>query len=345
MKILYLGADVLGSTSLHRADALRRLGHEVVHFSPRAPLPNWRLIGGISVRFGFAPFTPVLNFCLKQKIKGKAFDLAWLDTGAEVGPCFHRWLKKQGMRVINYNVDDPFSSRDGKKWDLYRKSVVYHDITVVVREENIEEAKAAGASKVIRVYRSYDPIAHAPVEPTAQEIQKWSSEVSFIGTWMPERGEFMARLVELGVPLTIRGEWWQKAPEWERFKSAWKGPSILGREYILSLQLSKVTLGLLSKGNRDLHTTRSTEVPYIGGTAFCAERTTEHQAMYIEGKEAEFWSSPEECAEKCFALLKNCASRQQMVAAAKIRVQADGLSNDSVLNEIIDELVERGELN
>ncbi|CAA6693605.1 MULTISPECIES: glycosyltransferase [unclassified Lentimonas] len=338
MKILYLGADAQGTTSKHRADALRRLGHEVFHLSPRSPLPNWKLIGGLSVRLGFAPFAPLLNFCLKQKMKGKDFDLAWLDTGAEVSPSFHRWLKKRGMKIINYNVDDPFSSRDGNKWNLYRKSVPYHDLTAVVRQENVEEAKATGASKVFRVYRSYDPVAHAPVIPTPEEVQKWSSEVSFIGTWMPERGEFMARLVELGVPLTIRGEWWQKAPEWERFKSAWKGPSILGREYILSLQLSQVTLGLLSKGNRDLHTTRSAEVPYIGGTAFCAERTVEHQTMYAEGEEAEFWSSPEECAEKCFKLLCDEEMRKRMVTAAKVKVEAKGLSNDAVLKDVLNQL-------
>ena len=264
--------------------------------------------------------------------------MAWLDTGAEVSPGFHRWLKKRDVKIINYNVDDPFGTRDGKKWSQYIKSVPYHDITAVVRVDNIDEAKAAGANNVIHVYRSYDPVAHAPVVPTAEEQKKWASDVCFIGTWMPERGPFMVRLLELGVPLTIRGNRWQHAPEWTSIKTAWKGPAVYDREYRLALQCSRVTLGLLSKGNRDLHTTRSAEVPFMGGAVFCAERTVEHQEMFVEGKEVEFWSSPKECAEKCFRILKDEEKRQNFAKSAKAKVEVLGLSNDKVMQRIINSL-------
>ena len=338
MKILYLGEIANGSTSFHRADALRRLGHEVFHINPRAALPYSRWVGGVSVRLGFGVFAPLILAYIKRKVEGQSFELVWVNCGSELGAAAYRFLIKVGGRIVHYQNDDPFGGRDGRKWNGYLNSLRYIDLAVVVRPPNVEEALAAGAKRVHRVYMSYDPVAHAPVEPTAQEIQKWSSEVSFIGTWMPERGEFMARLVELGVPLTIRGEWWQKAPEWERFKSAWRGPSVLGREYILSLQLSKVTLGLLSKGNRDLHTQRSCEVPYIGGAVFCAERTVEHQGMYIEGSEAEFWSTPEECAEKCFQLLQDTVKRKAMVVDAKAKVVKAALSNDEVLASILEHI-------
>ena len=109
----------------------------------------------------------------------------------------------------------------------------------------------------------------------------------------------MARLIELGVPITIRGDWWQKASEWALIKKAWKGAGVYGRDYRLALQCSKVTIGMLIfVGNRDLHTQRSSEGTLWAGLAFCAE--LEHEHMYDEGIEAEFWSSPEECAEKCF---------------------------------------------
>jgi spore maturation protein CgeB len=338
MKILYIGSDAPTSTSQHRADALRRLGHELVHVNPRAALRNAKIVYPISTRIGFGIFSPVINHYLKSYCKDVSFDLAWLDTGAEVSPTFHRWLKSRGTKIINYNVDDPFGTRDGKKWSQYIKSVPYHDITAVVRVENIEEAKAAGAKKVLHVYRSYDPVAHAPVVPTAEEERQWASEVSFIGTWMPERGPFMDRLLELGVPLTIRGNRWENAPEWGGIKSAWKGPAVYDREYRLALQCSRVTLGLLSKGNRDLHTTRSAEVPFMGGAVFCAERTVEHQQMFVEGEETEFWNSPEECAEKCLALLRDEEKCKELSAAAKRKIEASGLSNDQTMQRILEAL-------
>lgn len=335
MKILYFGDTFEHSTSAHRANALRRLGHEVVHAHPRGELPRHPIIGGLSVRVGFGIFSPIISRAVRRAVGAKRFDLAWIDTGAELGPGIYRYLRSQGMKIVNYNVDDPFGSRDGRKWSLYRSSVPLHDLTVVVREENIAEAKIAGAREVLRVYRSYDPVAHAPVALTDEEKARWSCEVSFIGTWMPERGPFMVRLLELGVPLILQGDWWQKAPEWPKLKGVWRGPGIYGRDFVAATQASKVALGLLSKGNRDRHTTRSAEVPYIGGTVFCAELTDEHETLFRQGLDAWLWRTPEDCATSCRAALANDAQRRSMAASARQRIEAAGLSNDRVIEQIL----------
>ena len=338
MNILYLGDNHSGSTSFHRANALRRLGHKVVHVDPRAFCRASKLIPPLAVRFGFGFLSPIVNSFIKKNVDIAGINLAWIDTGAEINGSLHRWFVSNGVRIINYNVDDPFGDRDGRKWNLYRKSLRFHDVTAVVREENIQEAKAYGARNVVHVFRSYDPVAHAPVLINEYERKKWASEVSFVGTWMPERGSFMVKLIELGVPLTIQGQRWWKAPEWERLKHVWRGPSVFGRDYSLAIQCSRVTIGLLSKGNRDLHTTRSAEVPFMGGAAFCGERTREHLAMFQEGQEAEFWSTPEECAEKCFSLLSDETRRRKLVAAAQAKVIASRLSNDEIMQSILSNL-------
>ena len=331
MKILYLGDDNPHCTSFHRAQALRRLGHDVTHFNPRGALPPSRLVGGISTRVGLWPFTPWINAALRRKIGETSFDLAWIDCGADLSPGFHAWLRARGTRIVNYNVDDPFGTRDGRKWDLYLRSVRHHDLTVVVRSENVAEAGVAGARKPLRVFRSYDPVEHAPVRSTEEECRRWASEVVFVGSWMPERGPLMQRLLELGVPLTIRGDHWQHAPERERLRPAIRGEAVYGPNYVKAIQGAKIALGLLSRGNRDLHTQRSVEVPFIGGAVFCAERTREHEQLYRDGEEAAFWSSPEECAAKCRVLLADEPLRLHMAAAARQRVLAWGLDNDGVM--------------
>lgn len=310
------------------------------HIDPRRVLPKGIIGGGISTRFGFQAFALLTYLYLIRACKVKDWDLAWIDCGAEIPPGFHRWLKQRGTKIVNYNVDDPFSRRDGRKWDLYKRSVPFHDLTVVVRKENIEEAKLAGAKQVELVYRSYDPVAHAPVAISAEERREFGSDIIFVGSWMPERGPFMARLLELGVPLTIRGERWHKAVEWPRIKEAWKGPAAWDREYVASIQCAKIALGLLSVGNRDLHTTRSAEIPYIGGAAFCAQRTREHQNMFKEGEEALFWSSPDECSNACLAALNDESHRKKMVTAAREKILHLKLSNDEVMTKILTVLSE-----
>lgn len=338
MKILYLGADSPFCTTYHRAQALVRLGHDVTHINPRKALSaiHPKLLSGISTRFGYKTLSILVIRYLRKVLNTEIFDLAIDDTCAVLGVNAYKFLKTICGTIINYNNDDPFGGRDGRKWDLYRQCIPLHDLTVVVRLENVSEAYAQGAKKVVRVYMSYDPVAHLPVKPTDEERIKWSAEVAFIGSWMPERGPFMSHLIKLGVPLTLRGDRWYKAREWPEIQKIWKGPAVGGRDYVLSIQCAKVALGLLSKGNRDLHTQRSVEVPFIGGAAFCAERTTEHLGMYKEGEEAEFWSTPEECAAKCFSLLENETRRERIVQAAKARVEASGLSNDDVLKKILE---------
>lgn len=338
MKILYLGDDFPHNTSGHRAAALGRLGHEVTCLNPRLALPAGRVVGGLSTRVGLWPFVPWINARLIRRIGRAIHDLAWIDAGAELSPGFHRWLRRRGMRIINYNVDDPYGIRDGRKWDLYRRSVPWHDLTVVVRTENIEEARTAGARKVVHVFRSYDPVAHAPLVLAAADRTPWNSDVIFVGSWMPERGPFLLRLLELGVPLTIRGDHWAKAPEWPRLRDAVRGPAVYGADYVRAVQCSKVSLGMLSKGNRDLHTQRSAEIPFIAGGIFCAERTADHLELFRDGQEAVFWTSVEECARHCTDLLARPGELGRLAEAARKRVIALGLSNDCVLQKILGEL-------
>jgi spore maturation protein CgeB len=182
-----------------------------------------------------------------------------------------------------------------------------------------------------------DEVAHAPVAFSCDDLRKWRSEVAFVGTWMPERDPFLARLLDLGVPLSIYGDRWYKAREWPVIRKAWHGSGLIGQDYVKAIQSAKICLGLLSKGNRDLHTTRSAEIPYIG-SVLCAERTIEHQAMYLENEEAIFWDTPEECAQKCFTLLADEPTRQAIALAGRRRCIHSGYLNEPTVKRILDAL-------
>lgn len=343
MRILYLGVD--DGTSFHRAQALRRLGHDVEILDPWSFLPENQLTDRVLDKLVFEGGAGALELyirpLLSRAIEGRAFDIVWVDQGKLLGPSTVRRLKELAPFVINYNADDPFPSGDPNKrrFSLYRKAVPVYDLIVVARDRNVKEAYAAGARKVLRVYMSADEVAHAPFPLTQEDEERWASVVSFIGTWMPERGPFLARLLELGVPLTIYGPHWQKAREWPVLRSACRGPGISGSDYVKAIQCSKVCLGLLSKGNRDLHTQRSAEIPYIG-TIFCAERTFEHEAMYEDGEEAVFWSTAEECAEKIFWLQKKPPGERSRIAkAGRERCIKNGLLNEVVMKTVLDQAI------
>lgn len=340
-KIIYFGDSNLASTSRHRADALQRLGHDITFYDPYIGLEKYFL----NNKYGFA-FNAMSGFRfiqsgMKEYIKdclSKTPDseIIWVNGGELFGAGVVKLLKKTMARVILYNNDDPTGMRDGNRFSSLLTALPLYDHCVVMRDINIGEYKAYGAKSIQRVWMSYDEIMHNPYENATLVPNHMRSEVSFIGTWMRYEGrdKFMMALADGGVPISIWGNRWEKSPYWSGLKNFYRGPAISGEDYVAAIQGAKISIGMLSKGNRDLHTTRSLEIPFAGGLLL-AERTVEHQSLYEEDKEAVFWSSSEECAKKCLNLLENDALRESIRAAGMNRVRTLSVGNEDICREIL----------
>ena len=333
LSILYLGCN--SGTSRHRALSLSRLGHKVQIVDPYSFLPSGRLTDYWTHHTGAYGLERFLRARVLAAIQSVEFDLVWVDAGNLIGPELVCDLKQRATFILNYNVDDPYGARDGNKWRLYLRSVPFYDLVVVVRDCNVTEAYKAGATNVLRVHRSSDEVAHAPRILSPADRAKWESDVAFVGTWMPERGPFMAYLVEHGIPLSIWGDRWSRADEWPILRPHWRGRG-LNRDdsYAMAVQCAKVCIGMVSKGNRDLCTQRSFEIPQLG-TVLCAERTPEHLSLYEENVEAVFWNDAGECVEQCKRLLSGEPWRNQVARNGQLRGVRNATTNEAILTQII----------
>lgn len=331
--VLYLGPK--SGTCLDRANALRRLGCIVDHVDLRQLLPASPWVDRWTWHVGGHWFSGLVARALEKKLGARCYHVCHVDGGEWVTPAVIEVLRRHTQRVLSYNIDDPTGPRDGARFTAYRQAAPHYDLMAVVREENVPELHALGARRVLRVYRSADEISHAPRPLSAQVREAWHAEVLFLGSWFPERGPFLRELIQRGVPLTIRGPNWHKAPEWRELKPHWAGGGIGGNDYALAIQCARVNLGLVSRDNRDLHTTRSLEIPALGGL-LCAERTAEHTAMYAEGEEALFWSGAEECAAVCRAALDDEDRRARIALAGQQRHHRNGHRNEAVMRSLIE---------
>ncbi len=332
LSVLYVGP--MSGTSRHRRDAFERLGHRVTVIEPRKLLPPSAWIDRIE--WHLSPRLPakLLERRLAERLAGQRFDLAFVDGGSLLTRRSVERLRQHADRVVNFNHDDPFGRRDGVRFAVFRAAVPAYDLVVVVRPPNVGEAHQAGARRTLLHPMVADEIAHAPRPLTQALHARWDAEVAFVGSWMPERGPFLLELVERGVPLAIYGPQWQKAPEWPRLAAHHRADYLDGDDYAHAVQCAKISLGLLSRGNRDQHTTRSMEIPLLGGL-LCAERTAEHLAFYREGEEAVFWSDAAECARLCLELLAEEPRR----AAIAARGQARGLLNGYTSEHLIEKTI------
>ncbi|WP_158827746.1 CgeB family protein [Mucilaginibacter lacusdianchii] len=339
--ILYMGDINPGSTSAQRALALERLGHTVIAKTPYGVFKTHRF-EPIHYRTGYRLVQGSMLKWVKSVIDSLTIDIdvVWIDSGELLGPKCVKALKTLGCPVLLYNVDDPTGKRDGRKFDLLIKAITLYDAVFVVRKESEEDCKRLGVKQVTRVFRSYDEVAHKPFDKLSDIPPAFRSDVAFIGTWMrhENREKIFLELIKNNISFKIWGPRWEKSPQWDVLKPYYGGGSLSGREYVAAIQGAKICLGLLSKGNRDLHTQRSLEVPYAAGL-FCAERTSEHQELYKEGVEAVFWADEKECAAVCKKLLEDNTLREQIRLSGMKRVKSLGLGNEDICRNILNEVL------
>lgn len=332
-KILYLGR--LTGTAIQRIRALERLGHHVTAVNPDMAIDRMNLLGIWNFHTGVLGLSWYYKNYILSQIKGMTFDFVMVDHGELIGPATLAALKNVAKVVVNYNQDNPYVARDGRKWRLFLKALPLYDLIATPRLANVDAAYRAGARCVLPVSFAADEVVHRPIELTDEDRARFSSQVVFVGSWFPERGPFLLRLIERGVPLRIYGRRWNKAPEYEKLQPYIVLGHLEGDDYAKAIRGASIAIGLLSKGNEDLHTTRSSEIPAIG-TLLCAERTSDHLAMYQEGVEAVFFDGPDECADHCLSLLANPERMKQIAATGLNRVRQNGDFNEKLLTKILD---------
>lgn len=343
MKILYIGDDLPSSTSFHRAAALIRIGHKVDIENPYVHCRNNfknPLINKIHYITGYYFLQRKVNkwadFLLSQ---GRKYDLIWINSGELIGSKALQLLKTTGCPTILYNNDDPTGMRDGNRFRTLLKAIKFYDLVVIRKEKNNNSYQSLGVKNILNILMSYDEIAHKDYDLLEGIDTKYKSDIVFVGTWI--RGEnrdlFILELIKEGLEVTIWGDRWEKSIYWNDLKKYHKGHALSGYEYIAAIQGAKICLGFLSKANGDLHTRRSVEIPFSGGL-LCAERTSVHQEMYQDGREALFWNDVQECAAICKKILSDDNLRESVRIAGMKKVRELKVGNEDICKKIISEI-------
>ena len=334
MKIAYIGTE--SGTSLQRAHALGRLGHDVYIIDPWEWLHNYAMSTRIHFHSGYIISGLLIDNKLVNEVRRINPDLVWVNQGEFLGPSVIKRIRELGVLIVNYANDNPFAPQCRRRFHRYRAALPYYDLVVVVFEHIV--VKQAGARRVIRKYISADEVAHLGRPQNINQCPEYNYDVIFIGTWIKgQRGTFISELIRLGVPVSIWGDHWQKDREWKTIAPHWRGPGVYDEEeYAAILRSAKICLGLVNKTSGNQHTDRSIQIPALG-SLLCAERTKEHLAMYEDGKEAVFWDDAKECAQICGELLENDKLRREITMQGHLRAIRNNLFNEPVLASVINE--------
>ncbi|MCJ2188721.1 CgeB family protein [Novosphingobium beihaiensis] len=338
--VLYVGEMLDGSTSLQRCEAIERQGCRVVRLATRASqirAPLAARIMAAAYRNGIELPTPDpldVNDRLAQAIVAERPDLLWLDKALAVIPQTLRnaRAKLPALVIAGYSPDD-MGQRHNRSTAFGRHLPLY-DIFFTTKSYGVAELRALGCRNPVFVANAYDPALHRPLDLGQDERERFGGPITFIGSYEPERASAIAAIVDAGLPVRVWGAGW---PDISQFPSGMtvEGRALYGEDYVRTLCASDINLCFLRKLNRDQQTTRSVEIPACGAFML-AERTSEHEALFTEGQEAEYFAGIDELIAKCFFYLKHPDKRASIAAAGLARCRRDGYSNDQRMKSMLE---------
>ena len=339
MKILYVGPLFEGSTCLQRMAALSHLGYEVLPVNTCPPevarqeKRPWeriwrRLMGPRDLARANAQ---ILRLARQEQPR-----VLWVDKGLAIRP--HTLARAKslapGLVRVSYSPDDMMNP--GNQSRRYLASVPTYDLHVTTKSYNVPELEALGAPRVLFIDNAYCPFSHRPLELANIVKAQWGGQVGFIGTFEEERALALLFLARQGIPVKVWGNWpisWHRRHLYLRIM----GRAIYADDYAHAINSFAINLAFLRKSNRDLQTTRSVEIPACGGFML-AERTPEHQHLFEEGHEADFFDSREEMLQKIQYYIANPELRRTIAAAGRRRCLEGGYSNVERLRSILEQI-------
>jgi spore maturation protein CgeB len=230
------------------------------------------------------------------------------------------FTRRFGLNFVYMN-DDLFNVRN--QTFTFAEMVPLMDCILTTKSYNVSEFAAAGSSCATYIPNAYDPHVHYPAKPSAEETSRYSCDVGFIGTFRPGRADYLERIAhQAEYRLRVWGGGWMKMNRliylprwrWAMLRACVVDKELFCDDMGKAIQSIKICLGLLNRGNRDLHTSRSFEIPACGGFML-AERTTEHQTYFEEDKEAVYFNSFEEMIDKIRFYLQHEQSRARIAEA------------------------------
>ncbi len=277
---------------------------------------------------------PIDNLKLNKKLL--TYDLTKISIlftikGNTIKPSTLRYIKNKypNVTIISWSLDDMYAWHNRSIY--YTLGLKYYDLVITTKSYNVSELKSIGAKNVLFLYQSFSKYLHKQYK-----CERSQYNVLFIGYFEKARYESILYLVNNGIKVDVFG------PAWGKYVNVHENLIIhnkilAGENYSRALSCAKVSLCFLRKINRDLHTSRSIEIPACKGFMI-AERTQEHLDLFEEDKEAVYFDNNEELLKKVQYYLKHENIRKQISENGYKRCLSSGYSYDDKVVDILKEV-------
>lgn len=336
--LIYIGQLWDGGTCRRRLEELCNLGIKCIPFdtTPFGAMGS-RIERSILHRLHAGRGARALNAALLELANTASYDAVWVDKGVWIYPETLRALRdaaKTGF-AVHYTPDPQILYNKSRH---FLRSIALYDLIVTTKHFEVPLYQRLGARDVLVVLQGFGRIfAELSLGVPRPEI---ISDVSFVGRCEAHYARQLKIAARTGCNLNVWGPRWPRYAKFHRWaRPHVRGNGIWGAAYPQALQASKIAIGLLSKLIPEQTTTRNFEIP-ASGTFMLAERTQELQALFTEGKEAEFFSSPHELQDKIQLYLKDHEARERIARAGRERCMRSGYGDANQIARILERVSE-----
>ena len=241
-----------------------------------------------------------LNYLGKQK-----FDLIIILKGVHLFPETINKLKNFTGLIVNWNPDDFFNSINSSKFLI--ESFPLYDFIFTSRGHLINEYYKKGARNVELLNWYYLPQFQSPAILCDNDLDEFSCDISFIGTWSKRREEFAESLIDFK-NVKIYGGGWNRVSSKIKKCIEFKSP-VFSKDMAKVISASKININILTQENRDTTNCRNFEILACKGFQL-AERSEDLLSIFEDKKDLSVFSTPNDLHNRCEYYLHNIDERE-----------------------------------
>ena len=344
-RILCIGETWLGSDARASFAAFERLGQavQVVDESHYVTNGSHGAIGK-GLRRGFRPLlVNQLRRDVLRSIDEFKPHCLFVFKGNWVHPEILQSCRSRKVLAVNYYPDVSFLSHG----PYIPRALPLYDHVFSTKTYGVGDMKAQLSIREASFLEpGYDPEVHQPLPLTEDEQKIYGCDVAFIGTWSPKK-EALLSVLRRELPeneLKIWGSQWEKSHS-PNLSGSIMGRGVTGADYARAIRGASICLGLLSEAGKgsssgDLITARTFQIPACG-VFMLHEKNSEVLRYFEDDREAGFFDTPQELAQKARHYLDHRADRERIAAAGLKRSLRDGYAIDSRMKVVLDWLGQR----
>jgi spore maturation protein CgeB len=291
------------------------------------------IIHKILYRAGLSDIIVQINLKLRRAIEEFKPDVVWVFKGMEVLPETILWVKGNGIRIVNYNPDNPFFfSGRGSGNSNVSKSIGLYDLHFTYDtkvKKKIEEEFGINCVMLPFGFELSDDALEKTV--LIPEVLK----ACFLGTADAQRAEFIDQLADNGVSIDVYGNGWRK---YITNPSVGIFDAVYGDNFWMTLRKYRVQLNLMRPHNPNSHNMRTFEVPGVGGIELAPD-TPDHRAYFEVGKDIFAYRGVTDCVNTIEKLITMSFDQANKIRkAARDRSLLSGYTYKDRARKVFNEL-------